>query len=90
MRVMQTNADSNWTHFLTHLFRNHTQLLKVDELLHLAVVAQVDERQVLLDNGVEGDDGGLDIVGIDKVSITTHVPTWVHQLLHLSEKSLIF
>ena len=33
-----------------HLPGDHPQLLKVDQALHVGVVAEMNERQVLLDN----------------------------------------
>ena len=42
---------------VANLPRHHAQLLEVDEAVDAVVVAQVDEGQVLGDDGEEGDDG---------------------------------
>ena len=46
----------------------------------------MNKGEVLLDHGVEGDDGGLDIVGRDQVAVPAHVPAGVHQLLHVGKQ----
>ena len=40
---------------MADLLGDHPQLLKVDEALHLAVIAQVDERKVFLRHWEERD-----------------------------------
>ena len=43
---------------MADLLGDHAQLLEVDEAVHLAVVAQVDEGQVLLHHREDRDLGG--------------------------------
>ena len=40
---------------MADFFRNHSQLLKVDETVDLRVIAKVDEGQILLHHGEEWD-----------------------------------
>ena len=39
------------------LLREHAQFLKVHQAVHLCLVAVIEEGQVLLDDGEEGDEG---------------------------------
>ena len=71
----------------SYLFCDHPELLKVYHALHIAVIAKMDEGEILLDDWPEWNDGRLDILCIDQIPVSAHVPTGVHQLLHLIEQS---
>ena len=74
----------------SYLLGDHTELLKVDHPVDSAVVAEVDEGEILLDHWPEGDDGWLDILRIDEVPVARHVSARVHQLLHFLEQPQVF
>ena len=53
----------------SYLLGDHTELLEVDHSVNFAVVAEVDEGEILLDHGPEGDDGWLDVLRVDEVPV---------------------
>ena len=53
----------------SYLLGDHTELLEVDHPVNFAVVAEVDEGEILLDHGPEGDDGWLDVLRVDEVPV---------------------
>lgn len=59
------------------LQRQSPQLLKVDHSLHLGLVPLVEERQVLLDDGEERDEGWAG--GTLQLPILGHVVERVHE-----------
>lgn len=67
------------------LLRESPQLLKVDQPTDLSLVPLVEERQVLLDDGEEGNEGR--VRGALQLSILGHVVERVHessQILHMN------
>ena len=58
------------------LLRQHPQLLKVDQPIHLGLVAIKQEGEVLLDDGEEGDEGRVG--GSLELPVLCHVVEWIH------------
>ena len=73
----------------TNLLGNHPEFFKVDHSVNFAVVAQVDEGEIFLDDRPEGNNRRLDVVSVDEVPVATHVTRRIHQLLHLCQQSQI-
>ena len=67
-----------------HLLGEHPKLLEVDEAVDVALVAQVDERQVLVDHRIDRDDR-RPRVG-DEVAVTPEVHRRVHEGEHVGQR----
>lgn len=49
----------------------------------------MQEGEVLLDDGEQGDDGGLEVLVVEHVAILGHVPGWIKQVLQVPEQLLV-
>ena len=61
----------------SYLLGEHTQLLEVDKTVHLCLIAVVEEGQVLLEDGEEGDERGRGIPL--QFTVLGHVMERVHE-----------
>ena len=61
---------------ISDLLRQHSQFLKVDETVHLSLIAVKEESEVFLDDGEEGDEGRVS--GSLELTVLGHVVERIH------------
>ena len=50
----------------------------------------MQEGEVFLDDGEQGDDGGLEVLVVQDIAVLGHVPGGVEQVLQVPEQLLVF